>query len=155
MRPALGFYASDWLGPQEVPPHVRVSTRWMAEWVTFLFLQKVGWAGWLGLSITIGSPVYICIYIYIYMLSWKRTMCYWNEMRPGGMTIVKQQGMQVLGVDLSPSVSIKDRFLEPFLFMLNTCLSLSWSGPSAWPRIWVGQLRPGVGKYKVHLGREL
>ena len=25
------------------------------------------------------------------------------------MTIVKQQGMEVLGVDLSPSVSIKDR----------------------------------------------
>jgi hypothetical protein len=24
-------------------------------------------------------------------------------MRPGGMTIVKQQGMEVLGVDLSPS----------------------------------------------------
>jgi hypothetical protein len=49
-------------------------------------------------------------------------------MRPGGMTIVKQQGMEILGVDLSPSVSIKDRFLEPFLFMLNACLSLSWSG---------------------------
>jgi hypothetical protein len=30
------------------------------------------------------------------------------------MMIVKQQGMEVLGVDLSPSVSIKDRFLEPF-----------------------------------------
>jgi hypothetical protein len=28
--------------------------------------------------------------------------------------IVKQQGMEVLGVDLSLSVSIKDRFLEPF-----------------------------------------
>jgi hypothetical protein len=39
--------------------------------------------------------------------------------------IVKQQGMKVLGVDLSPSVLIKDRFLEPFLFMLNACLSLS------------------------------
>jgi hypothetical protein len=36
-----------------------------------------------------------------------------NEMRPGGMTIVKQQGMEVLGVDLSLSVSIKDRDLEP------------------------------------------
>jgi hypothetical protein len=30
------------------------------------------------------------------------------------MMIVKQQGMEVLGVDLSPSMSIKDRFLEPF-----------------------------------------
>jgi hypothetical protein len=32
-----------------------------------------------------------------------------NELRSGGMSIVKQQGMEVLGVDLSPSVSIKDR----------------------------------------------
>jgi hypothetical protein len=37
-----------------------------------------------------------------------------NEMRPDGMLIVKQQDMEVLGVDLSPSISIKDRFLEPF-----------------------------------------
>jgi hypothetical protein len=29
------------------------------------------------------------------------------------MSIVKQQGMEVLGVELSPSVSIKDRDLEP------------------------------------------
>jgi hypothetical protein len=36
-------------------------------------------------------------------------------MRPGEMMIVNQQGMEVLGVDLSLSVSIKDRFLEPFL----------------------------------------
>jgi hypothetical protein len=36
-----------------------------------------------------------------------------NELRPGGMSIVKQQGMEVLGVELSPSVSIKDRDLEP------------------------------------------
>jgi hypothetical protein len=40
--------------------------------------------------------------------------------------IVKQQGVEVLGVDLSPFVSIKDRFLEPLLFMLNACLSVSW-----------------------------
>jgi hypothetical protein len=72
-------------------------------------------------------------------------------MRPGGMMIVKQQGMEVLGVDLSLSVSLKDRFLEPFFVMLNACLSLSWASPSAWPRIWVAQLRPGVGKYKVRL----
>jgi hypothetical protein len=32
-----------------------------------------------------------------------------NELRPGGRSIVKQQGMEVLGVDLSPSVSVKDR----------------------------------------------
>jgi hypothetical protein len=30
------------------------------------------------------------------------------------MTIVKQQGMEVLGVDLSPSVSLKDRILRAF-----------------------------------------
>ena len=36
------------------------------------------------------------------------TMCY-NKWRPGGMSIEKQQDMEVLGVDLSPSVSIKDR----------------------------------------------
>jgi hypothetical protein len=44
------------------------------------------------------------------------------------MTIVKH-GMEVLGVDLSPCVSIKNRFLEPFLFMLNACPSLSWLDP--------------------------
>jgi hypothetical protein len=49
-------------------------------------------------------------------------------MRLGGMMIVKQQDMEILGVDLSPSVSIKDRFLEHFLVMLNACLTLSWLG---------------------------
>ena len=32
-----------------------------------------------------------------------------NNWRPGRMSIEKQQDMEVLGVDLSPSVSIKDR----------------------------------------------
>jgi hypothetical protein len=32
-----------------------------------------------------------------------------NELRPGGMSIVKQQDMEVLGVELSPSVSVKNR----------------------------------------------
>jgi hypothetical protein len=32
-----------------------------------------------------------------------------NELRPSGILIVKLQGMEVLGVDLSPSVSVKDR----------------------------------------------
>jgi hypothetical protein len=45
---------------------------------------------------------------WLYLLSWKRTKC-WNEIRPGGMSIVKQQGMEVLGVELSPSMSVKDR----------------------------------------------
>jgi len=30
------------------------------------------------------------------------------NLRPGGKTIVQQQGMEVLGVNLSSSVSIKD-----------------------------------------------
>jgi hypothetical protein len=32
-----------------------------------------------------------------------------NELRSGGMSIAKQQGMEVLGVELSPSVLVKDR----------------------------------------------
>jgi hypothetical protein len=32
-----------------------------------------------------------------------------NELRSGGMSIVKQQGMEVLGVDLFPYVSVKDQ----------------------------------------------
>ena len=35
--------------------------------------------------------------------------CVNNEWRSCGMSIEKQQDMEVLGVDLSPSVSIKDR----------------------------------------------
>jgi hypothetical protein len=40
-----------------------------------------------------------------------------NELRPGGMSIAKQQGMDVLGVELSSSVSVKDRSaVLPLLF---------------------------------------
>ena len=42
------------------------------------------------------------------------------------MSIEKQQGTEVLGVDLSPSVSVKDRFAVRPHVMLNACLSLSW-----------------------------
>ena len=42
------------------------------------------------------------------------------------MLIEKQQGKEVLGVDLSPSVSVKDRFAIRPHVMLNPCLSLSW-----------------------------
>ena len=42
------------------------------------------------------------------------------------MSIEKQQGTEVLGVDLSPSVSVKDRFVVRPHVMLNACLSLSW-----------------------------
>jgi hypothetical protein len=40
-----------------------------------------------------------------------------NEFRPDRMSIVKQQGMDVLGVKLSPSMSVKDRSVVlPLLF---------------------------------------
>ena len=42
------------------------------------------------------------------------------------MSIEKQQGKEVLGVDLSPSVSVKDQFVVRPHVMLNACLSLSW-----------------------------
>ena len=49
------------------------------------------------------------------------------------MSIEKQQGKEVLGVDLSPSVSVKDRFdVRPHV-MLNACLSLSWPDNSFRP----------------------
>jgi len=41
------------------------------------------------------------------------------------MTIVQQQDMEVLGVNLSPSVSFKDRYAICPLVMLNACLTLS------------------------------
>ena len=54
------------------------------------------------------------------------------------MTIVKQQGMEVLGVNRlgceSPSVSFKDRYAVRPLVMLNACLTLSWPDMSFRPR---------------------
>ena len=47
------------------------------------------------------------------------------NLRPSGMTIVQQQGMEVLGVNLSPSVLFKDRIVVRPRVMLNACLSLS------------------------------
>jgi len=41
------------------------------------------------------------------------------------MSIVKQQGMEVLGVDLSLSVLFKDRYVVRPLVMLNAYLTLS------------------------------
>ena len=58
------------------------------------------------------------------------------------MTVVKQQGMEVLGVDLSPCVSFKDRYAVRPLVMLNACLTLSWSDKSFRPRSLRVQLRP-------------
>jgi len=65
-----------------------------------------------------------------------------NEMRPGGMTIVKQQGMEVLGVNLSLSVSFKDRYAARPLVMLNACLTLSWPDKSFRLRSLRVQLKP-------------
>ena len=60
------------------------------------------------------------------------------------MSIEKQQGMEVLGVDLSPCVSIKDRtIVGAFLTRLNACLSLSWLDNSFRPQSRVAQLRLG------------
>ena len=42
-----------------------------------------------------------------------------NEKIPDRMMVVQQQGMEVLGVNLSPSVSFKDRYaIRPYI-MLN------------------------------------
>jgi len=56
------------------------------------------------------------------------------NLRLGGMTIVQQQGMEVLGVNLSPSVSANDRFAVRPRVMLNACLTLSWPDKSFRPR---------------------
>ena len=62
------------------------------------------------------------------------------------MSIEKQQDMEVLGVDLSPSVSFKDRFAVRPHVILNACLSLSWLDNSFRPRSRVAQLRLEAGK---------
>jgi len=46
------------------------------------------------------------------------------------MIIVKEQGMEVLGVDRSLSVSFKDQYTVCPLVMLNACLKLSWPNKS-------------------------
>jgi len=56
------------------------------------------------------------------------------NLRPGGRTIVQQQGMEVLGVNLSPSVSVKDRIAVCPRVMLNACLTLIWPDKSFRPR---------------------
>ena len=65
------------------------------------------------------------------------------------MMVVQQQGMEVLGVNLSPSVSFKDRFAVRPHVMLNACLSLRWSDNSFRPRSRVAQLRPEDREVKV------
>ena len=65
-----------------------------------------------------------------------------NELRPSRMMIRKQQGMEVLGVNLSPSVSFKDRIAVRPRVMLNACLSLSWPDKSFRPQSLRVQLWP-------------
>ena len=62
------------------------------------------------------------------------------------MVIEKQQGMKVLGANLSPSVLIKDRFAVRPHVMLNTCLALSWLDLVIRPRSRVAQFRLGPDK---------
>jgi len=64
------------------------------------------------------------------------------NLRPGGMMIVQQQGMEVLGVNLSPSVSVKDRIAVRPRVMLNACLSLSRPDKSFRPRSLRVHLQP-------------
>ena len=64
------------------------------------------------------------------------------NLRPGGMRIVQQLGMEVLGVNLSPSVSFKDRIAVRPRVMLNACLSLSWPDKSFRPRSLRVHLQP-------------
>ena len=49
------------------------------------------------------------------------------------MSIEKQQDMEVLGVDLSLSMLVKDRFVVRPHVMLNACLTLSWLDKSFRP----------------------
>ena len=65
------------------------------------------------------------------------------------MSIEKQQGKEVLGVDLSLSVSVKDRFTVRPYIILNACLSLSWPDNSFRPRSRVAQLRLEGQEVKV------
>ena len=65
------------------------------------------------------------------------------------MSIEKQQDIEVLGVDLSLSVSVKDRFAVRPHVMLNACLSLSWPDNSFRPRSQVAQLRLEGREVKV------
>ena len=62
--------------------------------------------------------------------------------------IEKQQGMEVLGAYLSPSVSIKDRFAVRPHVMLNACLALSWPDPMIRPQRRVIHFRPSPDKWK-------
>ena len=62
------------------------------------------------------------------------------------MSIEKQQGKEVLDVDLSPFVLVKDRFAVRPHVMLNACLSLSGLDNSFRQRSRVAQLRSGSEK---------
>ena len=54
-----------------------------------------------------------------YIFYHEKEPCVNNEKRPDGMTVVQQQGMEVLGANISPSVSFKDRYAVHPYVMLN------------------------------------
>ena len=56
---------------------------------------------------------------WLYLLSWEKNHVLIMKKRPDGMMVVQQQGMEVLGVNLSPSVSFKDRYVVRPYVMLN------------------------------------
>ena len=60
--------------------------------------------------------------------------------------IEKQQGMEILGAYLSPSVLIKDQFTVRPHVILNACLALSWPDLMIQPRSQVAQFSSGSDK---------
>ena len=64
--------------------------------------------------------------------------------------IEKQQGMEVLGAYLSPSVSVKDQFIVRPHVMLNACLALSWPDKLFRPQSQVAQLRSAPVSESAH-----
>jgi hypothetical protein len=76
-----------------------------------------------------------------------------DKWRSDRMTIVKQQGMEVLDVDLSPSVSL----LWTILFVrrqsrLNACPTLSWKDNLFRPRSLVALFESGISYNVAHAG---
>ena len=54
-----------------------------------------------------------------YICYHEKEPCVNNEKRLDGMMVVQQQGMEVLGVNLSPFVSFEDRYAVHPHVMLN------------------------------------
>ena len=54
-----------------------------------------------------------------YICYHEKESCVNNEKRPDGMMVVQQEGMEVLGVNISPSMSFNDRYAVRPHVMLN------------------------------------